>query len=119
MRGLGTIVDMLAIIVGGGFGLLIKGGLKKKMQDTLMQACGLATIFIGIEGTLSGMFTVTDGTIQTSGTLLLICSLVICYLQSLFQYFTKLLKILLDRMDKSDYYLNVKEINKLWLNKII
>jgi len=77
MRGLGTIVDMLAIIVGGGFGLLIKGGLKQKMQDTLMQACGLATIFIGIEGTLSGMFTVTDGTIQTSGTLLLICSLVI------------------------------------------
>ena len=42
-----------------------------------MQACGLATIFIGIEGTLSGMFTVQNGTIETQGTLLLICSLVI------------------------------------------
>ena len=77
MIGLGTIVNMLAIIAGGGLGLLIKGGLKQKIQDTLMQACGLATIFIGIEGTLSGMFTVTNGTIETSGTLLLIGSLVI------------------------------------------
>jgi len=77
MRGLGTIVNILAIIVGGSFGILIKGGLKQKIQDTLMQACGLATIFIGIEGTLSGMFTVTNGSIETSGTLLLICSLVI------------------------------------------
>ena len=77
MVGLGTIVNMAAIIVGGSFGMLIKGGLKQKIQDTLMQACGLATIFIGIEGTLSGMFTVTNGSIETSGTLLLICSLVI------------------------------------------
>ena len=77
MRGLGTIVNILAIIVGGSFGILIKGGLKQKIQDTLMQACGLATIFIGIEGTISGMFTVTNGSIETSGTLLLICSLVI------------------------------------------
>jgi len=77
MIGLGTIVNMLAIILGGGLGLLIKGGLKQKMRDTLMQACGLATIFIGVEGTLSGMFTVTNGIIETSGTLLLIGSLVI------------------------------------------
>jgi len=77
MRGLGTIVNMLAIIAGGGLGLWIKGGLKQKIQDTLMQACGLATIFIGVEGTLSGMFTVTNGSLETSGTLLLISSLVI------------------------------------------
>lgn len=77
MRGLGTIVNVLAIIAGGSLGLLIKGGLKQKMQDTFMQACGLATIFIGICGTLSGMFTVNNGKIETTGTLLLICSLVI------------------------------------------
>lgn len=77
MRGLGTIVNILAIIAGGSLGLLIKGGLKQKMQDTFMQACGLATIFIGIGGTLSGMFTINNGKIETTGTLLLICSLVI------------------------------------------
>ena len=77
MRGLGTIVNMLAILAGGGLGLLIKGGLKQKIQDTLMQACGIATIFIGVEGTLVGMVTVTNGSLKVSGTLLLIGSLVI------------------------------------------
>jgi len=77
MRGLGTIANVIAVIVGSIIGITMKGGLKPKIQDILMQACGLATIFIGIEGTLSGMFTVQNGTIETQGTLLLICSLVI------------------------------------------
>ncbi|WP_099468049.1 DUF554 domain-containing protein [Konateibacter massiliensis] len=77
MRGLGTIINTVAVILGSGFGLFLKNGLKQKMQDILMQTCGLAVIFIGIAGTLQGMITVTDGKIQTSGSMLLIFSLVI------------------------------------------
>ena len=45
---------------------------------TLMQACGVATIFIGASGTLSKMFVVIkEGGIETQGTMPLIFSLVL------------------------------------------
>ncbi|MGN0641643.1 MAG: DUF554 domain-containing protein [Huintestinicola sp.] len=77
MHGLGTLINAAAVVVGGIAGILIKGGLKQNVREILMQACGLSTIFIGISGALSGMFTVSDGKIESNGTFLLICSFVI------------------------------------------
>ena len=53
MRGLGTIINTLAVIVGGLIGMRFQSGLSEKMQTTLMQSCGIATIFIGTAGTLA------------------------------------------------------------------
>ncbi len=77
MRGLGTIINTLAVLVGGLVGMCFRAGMPKKMQDTLMQACGVASMFIGVAGTLSKMLVVEQGAITTQGTLLLILSLVI------------------------------------------
>lgn len=77
MKGLGTIINVIAILAGSSLGILIKGGMQEKLQNILVQACGLATLFIGISGTLQNMLIVTEEGIQTQGTLLLICSLVI------------------------------------------
>lgn len=77
MIGLGTIVNTLAIIVGGIIGLIIKDGLKSRFQKTLMNALGLATIFIGAAGAMSGMLKVNGQQLETQGTMLLIFSLVI------------------------------------------
>jgi hypothetical protein len=77
MRGTGTIVNVLAVLLGGGIGLFLKKGLKERYQEILMQALGLATIFIGISGTLKGMFAIQDGSLQTTGTMLMIFSLVL------------------------------------------
>jgi uncharacterized membrane protein YqgA involved in biofilm formation len=77
MIGLGTLINTGAVIIGGIVGLIIKTGLKKEMQDSLMRACGVATIFIGIAGTLSKMLTVTSGVLETQKTMLLILSLVL------------------------------------------
>jgi len=77
MRGLGTIINTLAVIVGSGIGLLLKSGLKQKIQDILMQACGIAVIFIGAAGALQGMLVINAGKIETQGSMLLIFSLVI------------------------------------------
>jgi len=77
MRGLGTIINTLAVILGGAAGMLLKNGLKERIQDSLMKACGIATMFIGVAGTLSKMLVFEDGVFQTQGTLLLIFSLVI------------------------------------------
>lgn len=77
MKGLGTIINTIAVIAGSGIGLLLKNGMKRKIQDILMQTCGVAVIFIGIAGTLQGMVTIIDGKIQIKGVMLLIFSLVI------------------------------------------
>lgn len=77
MKGLGTIINTAAVIAGSGIGMFLKNGMKQKMQDILMQTCGVAVIFIGAAGTLQGMITVVNGRIQTKGTMLLIFSLVI------------------------------------------
>ena len=77
MFGLGTIINTLAVVVGGLIGLLFKKGISERYEKTLMSACGVATIFIGVTGTLQGMLTVVDGKVETQGTMLLIFSLVI------------------------------------------
>ena len=77
MFGLGTIINTAFVILGGLIGLLFKKGIKERYEKTLMAACGVSTIFIGITGTLQGMMTVADGKIQTQGTMLLIFSFVI------------------------------------------
>ncbi len=77
MRGLGTIINVAAVVAGSMVGMLIRTGLKQRFQDILIQACGLATMFIGIAGTLAGLLKVVDGGVETQNTMLLVFSLVI------------------------------------------
>ncbi len=77
MIGLGTIVNVGAVLVGGGIGLLLRGGIHERFQKILMQALGLSTIVVGLGGTLKEMFVIDNGSISTQGTLLMILSLVI------------------------------------------
>ena len=58
MIGLGTIVNTAAVIVGGLLGLLLKKGFAKRFETILMQALGLATVFIGAGGVLKYMLVV-------------------------------------------------------------
>lgn len=51
---LGTIVNVVAVIVGGSIGLLLKKGLSEKMADTLMKGLGLCTLYLGVSGSLKG-----------------------------------------------------------------
>ncbi len=77
MRGLGTIVNTLAVLAGGALGMLVKSGLKPRIQDALTKAAGLATLFIGIGGAMSEMLLYENGSFSTQGTLLLVFSLVL------------------------------------------
>lgn len=51
---LGTLVNVVAVIVGGSIGLLLRKGLSEKMADTLMKGLGLCTLYLGISGSLRG-----------------------------------------------------------------
>ena len=75
MAGLGTIVNVAAILAGGAAGLILKKLLSKRITDTVMQGVGLAVIIIGISGALGAAFTVVEGRISSSHILLMIISL--------------------------------------------
>lgn len=77
MRGMGTIVNVLAIIIGGSLGLFCKNLLKDRYQETIMKATGIATMFLALSGTLSKMFVIQQEGIQTTGSMNVILSLVI------------------------------------------
>lgn len=77
MTGLGTLGNVAAIIIGSAIGIMLKGVLKKKYQDTIMNALGLAVIFIGISGGLQGLLVVVDGKIETANIMLMIVSLAV------------------------------------------
>lgn len=51
---LGTIVNVIAVLLGSGVGLLLKKGFPQRIADTLMQGAGLVVVYIGISGALQG-----------------------------------------------------------------
>ena len=75
MYGLGTIINVLAIILGGLLGLLFGRFIKDRHRDTLCKACGLSVIFIGAAGAFKGMFSVVDGVLTFGGDFLIIGAL--------------------------------------------
>ena len=77
MIGLGTIINTAAIILGGLAGGLFGKRLTERYQDTLMKACGLCVIFLGIGGALEKMFTIQEGKIVSGGSMMMIASFAI------------------------------------------
>jgi len=77
MIGLGTLVNIITIIIGGAAGLFLKKVLSKRIMDTVMQGIALAVMIIGISGTLLASFTLVDGGIIGEHTLIMIISLAI------------------------------------------
>lgn len=78
MPGIGTIVNITAVIIGGIIGVLCGKKIKLEIRDSLMKAAGVAVIFIGTSGALSGLMKITeDGTLTTDNALMMIISLTI------------------------------------------
>lgn len=72
---LGTVVNAVAVVIGGGAGMIIKKGLKEDFRDSMMKTLGIAVIFLGAAGAMTGLLELKDGTLQTRGTMLMILSL--------------------------------------------
>ncbi len=76
MIGLGTIINVIAIITAGILGLLVGGFLSKSAQESITTACGICVIFIGISGALQQMLSLENGNLTVHGTMMMIVSLV-------------------------------------------
>lgn len=77
MHGLGTIINCSAVIAGTAVGLFVKGGLSKRFEQTIFSAVGLAVMFIGLGGALSGLLVFADGALDTRYTMLMVLSLIL------------------------------------------
>lgn len=77
MRGLGTIINVLAIILGGILGIACKKFVSLRYQYTIMKATGFSIIFFGAAGAFSRMLSISDvtNTLEVSGTIIMILSL--------------------------------------------
>lgn len=73
----GTLVNCVAVIVGGLIGLLLKKGIKDSYAQGINKSLGIAVLIIGLNGVISNMFTVENGALKSSGELLLIVFLVV------------------------------------------
>lgn len=74
---MGTLVNCVAVIVGGLIGLVFKKFIRQSWTDGINKALGVAVLVVGINGVLSNMLTVSDDGFSTSGELILIVSLVL------------------------------------------
>ena len=77
MIGLGTIVNVAAVIGGALLGMLLKKGIKDRFREIMLQACGLSVMFIGLSGALEMMLTVEGTRLSAGSTMLVIFSLAI------------------------------------------
>ena len=76
MIGLGTIINALAIIVGGIFGHFFGKLLSERFSQTLTTACGVSVLFIGIGGGLEGMLSVNGASVSSGrGVFIVVCIL--------------------------------------------
>ncbi len=77
MSGFGTLINMVAIVLGGFVGLFFGRYLSEIMQKSLLAVTGVCVLLIGILGLVSEMITVTDGKLTSANPLMLILCLVI------------------------------------------
>lgn len=77
MPGLGTIINVVGILLGGICGLLFGKLLKERHQQTLTRVCGVSVLFIGISGALEHMVTVEGASLVSGRAMLIVLCLAI------------------------------------------
>ena len=77
MTGLGTVINIAAVLAGGMAGIVLKRGIGERMRETMIAAIGTCVMFIGISGALKEMIVVVGDGVVMNGTMMLICCFVV------------------------------------------
>ena len=71
---MGTLINVGAILLGGIIGLFAGKLCTERLQNMMINVCGVCTLFIGISGALKEILVIGDGgSISTQGTMMMIC----------------------------------------------
>lgn len=77
MIGLGTAINMALIIGGSLLGLAFGRFMKENLKQTLMVVSGIIVLLLGMSGAMQFMLVIVNGSLQTTGPLLMIISMVV------------------------------------------
>jgi uncharacterized membrane protein YqgA involved in biofilm formation len=69
---MGTIINVIAIILGGILGRLFGKLLSERYQDTLNKVCGVSVLFIGIAGALEGMLAIQENQVVSQKAMMIV-----------------------------------------------
>ncbi len=72
---MGTLINVVAIILGGVCGRVFGKFLSERYQDTLNKVCGVSVLFIGIAGALEGMLAIENNVIVSGRAMLIVICL--------------------------------------------
>ena len=75
MPGLGTIINSVAIIVGGLVGHFTGKLFRQEQQDSICRACGISVLFIAIAGAMQGMLSIDEGHLLSGRSMLVVLCL--------------------------------------------
>ena len=75
MIGMGTIINVAAILAGGVIGLLGGKHLTGRCQETLLRAMGVCVMFVGMAGVMEKMLRIEGGVLVSGGTMMLVVSM--------------------------------------------
>ncbi len=76
MPGIGTIINTLAIVLGGVLGMFLGKLFKEEVRDSITVASGIAVLFLGIAGAMEKMLIIGQNGMESSGSFMMIISLV-------------------------------------------
>ena len=74
---MGPIINCALIIAGGVIGLIFKKAVSEEIEYSIHKATGIAVLVVGLCGILSTMLKSNNGTITSSGELMLVVSLAV------------------------------------------
>ena len=78
MPGIGTLVNTVAILLGGIVGLLLKKGIPERFHNAVFTAAGMSVLIMGLSGVITGSITAAqDGTLTSAYTLTLLFSMIL------------------------------------------
>ena len=77
MVGLGTLIDTVAVIIGGFLGLLTGHIFKQNQQEAVIKTCGVSVLFMAIASAMQGMLRIQHGELIAGRTLFIILTLAV------------------------------------------
>lgn len=77
ITGIGTIVNVIAVLAGSLVGLFCKGLINDRLREGVMSALGLAVFTIGLSGVVTNSIFVSENALSSEFTLLMILSIAI------------------------------------------
>ncbi len=74
---MGTIYNVIGVLLGGSLGLMIGDRLSGDIQESLLKVSGVAVFILGITGSVQGLLRVSGASLTSQGSMMMIASLVL------------------------------------------